>query len=222
MKSSNKLLTNYFRILYQPTETVEDIVANPTSLLENFLLIILSGILLIAGVMIVGDALYSTFQYQVFSYPLEYLTDGQVFGYFMPYEYYGLTFLTDVIFVIKAWIFLGILLLVFLRVFKYKISIKQSIQIVTWSLFPYAIVMFATSMLCLGFKVIFPFIYHYIYFGVLAAVFLGIAPVIVTLFLEKLKGVSLYDSLRAYYLSLFIIFVIWTIGHADKFMLLVW
>lgn len=220
--SSNDVLKNYFRILYHPTEAVEHITSKPVDLAVTFLIVIASSVLLIAGVLMVGDVLYSTFQYQVFSYPLEWLTSGQIFGYYMPYSYYALTFLTDIIFALKAWLFLSVLLLIFLRLFKHKISIKQSSQVIAWSLFPFAIVMFVTSVLCLLFKQIFPLIYHYIYFGVLAAVFLGIVPIMVILFLQRIQNVPIFDSMRAYYLTIFTVYVIWTLGHADKFMLFVW
>ena len=219
------LLKNYFRMIYRPSEVVEDLTSKPVNLSQTFIVIVISSVLLISGVFITGGSLYTTFHEYAYSYPLEILTSGQVIGFYLPYgnvNYYGLVFLTDFIFCIKAWLFLSVLFFVFLRVFKQQISIKRTAQIIAWSIFSFAIIMFGASLVCLGLSYILPAIYHFIYFGVLAAVFIGIAPVIIYQFLERLKDVSVYNVIRSYYLSLFIVFVIFTINHANKFLNLIW
>jgi len=209
-------------MIYRPTNAIEDIVKKPINLSYSFIVIVISSVLLISGVFLVGDALYTTFHDYAFSYPLEYITSGQFFGYYLPYNSYVLVFLTDVIFCIKAWLLLSILLFGFLRLFGQKISIKQTLQVITWSIFPFAIIMFLISVICLIFKFVLPMIYHYIYFAALAGVFIVIAPIIIYTYLDRLKGISIYNALRSYYLSLFVIFAIFTINHAPKFMNIIW
>jgi hypothetical protein len=227
MRSSNEvnipdLMKKYFRMIYRPSEVVADLSKESVNIVETFLIVIISSVLLIAGVFIVGDALYTVFHNYAYSYPLEVLTSGQIFGYYLPFSDYILVFITDIIFGIKAWLFLSVLLFVFLRVFKQQVSIKRTTQIIAWSIFPFAIVMFIASLICLALKNVLPLIYHYIYFGVLAGVFLGVSPIIVYYFLEHTKDVSMYNVLRSYYLSLFVVFVIFTINHADKILGIVW
>lgn len=219
------MLKNYFRILYRPTEVVGDLTSKTVNLTNTLIMVILSSVLLASGVFIAGDAIYSTFHEYAFTYPLEMLTSGQIFGYYLPYNnvnYYGLVFLTDIIFCIKAWLFLSVLMYGFLRIFKQQISIKRTAQITAWSIFPLGIVMFVASLVCMGLKYILPAIYHFIYFGVLAVGFIVIAPVIIYLFLERIKDISVYNSIRSYYLSLFVVFLIFTINHSGKFLTLIW
>ncbi len=229
MKSSSEgisdLLKNYFRILYRPTEVIGDLSSRPVNLANTLIMVIISGVLLVSGVFLAGDAIYTTFHEYAFTYPLEMLTSGQLFGFYLPYmnvNYYGLVFLSDILFVLKSYIFLTILLYGFLKVFKQKISIKRTSQLIAWSIFPLGIVMFIASLICMGLKFIVPGIYHFIYFGVLAVGFIVIAPVIIYLFLERLKDVSVYKSISMYYLSLFVVFLIFTINHAGKFLVLIW
>ncbi len=226
MKSSSENLTdtlkNYFRVLYRPSEVVSDLSSKPVNLTETFIVVIISSILLVAGVFIVGDALYTVFQNYAFSYPLEILTSGQLFGFYLPLSSSLLVFIADIIFCLKAWIFLSVLFFIFLRIFKEQVSIKRVVQIIAWSLFPFAVIMFGAAVLCLIFKFIFPLVYHYIYFAIMAVVFLGIAPGMIQLFLGRVKDISGYNVLRSYYLTLFVVFVIWTINHADKILALVW
>ena len=215
-------MKKYFKIVYRPREVIGDITAKPVNLIETFIVVLISSVLLISGVFIVGGSLYTTFHDYAFTYPLEILTSGQLFGFYLPYDYYLLVFLTDIIFSIKAWLFLSVLLFIFLRVFKQEISIKRTAQIIAWSIFSFAIVMFGASLVCLGLKYILPAIYHYIYFGVLGTVFIVIAPIVVYQFLEQLKDVSVYNTIRSYYLSLFVVFMIFTFNHATKIMNLIW
>lgn len=226
MKSLNSLksdsVKNYFRFLYQPSKVIQEIASKPVNLFETLIIILISSILLVSGVFLVGDVLYSSFQYYSYTYPLEILTSGQLFGYYLPQNAYVLVFISNIIFCLKAWIFLSVLLFGFLRLFKQQISIKWTAQIIAWGLFPFAILMFIASLICLGLKYIFPLIYHYVYYGILAAVFIGIAPLVIYYFLAQLKDVSVYNALRSYYLSLFVVFVIFTINHADAIMNLVW
>ncbi|MHA1650984.1 MAG: hypothetical protein ACTSYB_12385 [Candidatus Helarchaeota archaeon] len=225
MKSSNDgldiVMKRYFRMIYRPTDVVEELASTPVNLMNTFIIVAVSALLLVAGIFIAGDALYTMFHDYAYSYPLEIVTSGQIFGYYLPFDYSVLVFITDIIFCIKAWVFLSILLFIFLRIFKYQISIKRVAQIIGWSIFPFGIIMFATSLVCLGLKYILPLIFHFIYFGVLAAVFIGIAPIIVYIFLQRFN-VSVYNAFRSYYLSLFIVFIIWTFNHADKVLSLVW
>ena len=229
MKSSDEsigdLLKNYFRILYRPTETIGDITSRPVDLTNTFIIVIISSVLLIAGVFIVSDAVYTTFHFYAYSYPLEQITSGQVFGYILPFDninYYGLVFLTDIIFCIKAWLFLSVLMIGFLKLFKQQLSIKRTAQMIAWSIFPLGIVMFVGSLICLGFKYLLPEIYYLIYFGILAAGFIVVAPVMIHLFLERFKGVSMYNAIRSYYLSLFVVFMILLINHPDKLLVSIW
>ena len=226
MKSSNNeigdLVKNYFKFVYKPREVIDYVCSKPVNIVETFIVIIISSVLLISGVFIVGCSLYTTFHEYAFTYPLEILTSGQIFGFYLPFDSYVLVFLTDIIFCIKAWLFLSVLLFIFLRIFKQEISIKQTAQIVAWSIFTFAIVMLGASLVCLGFKYLLPAIYQYIYFGILAAVFIVFAPVIIYQFLERYKNVSIYNALRSYYLSLLVVLAIFTFNHADKFMNLIW
>ncbi len=228
MKSSDEgsgdLLKNYFKVFYRPSEVVGDLFSKPMNLSQTFIIIVISSILLISGIFIGGGVLYTTFHDYAYTYPLEILTSGQVFGYYLPYgniNYYVLVFLTDFIFCIKAWLFLTVIFFAFLRLFKQQISIKRAAQVIAWSIFPFAIIMFGAALVCRGLQLILPGIYHFIYFGVLATVFIIIAPIVIHLFLEQLK-VSAYNAMRSYYLSLFVVFVIFTFNHADKIMNLIW
>jgi hypothetical protein len=226
MKSSSEEVTDvlktYFRMIYRPTHAIDDVVKKPVNLAYSFIIIVIASALLISGVFLVGGALYTTFHDYAFTYPLEYITSGQLFGYYLPYNSYVLVFLTDVLFCIKAWLMLSILLFGFLRIFGQKISIKQSLQVITWSIFPFAIIMFLVSVICLILKFILPMIYHYIYFAVLAGIFIVVAPIIIYMYLDRLKSISIYNALRSYYLSLFVIFAIFTINHATKLMNIIW
>lgn len=230
MKSSNesveldmkKLMSQYFRMVHKPTEVIDELAQEDVNMLETLVVTIISGIILIAGVFIAGGILYTTFQSNALTYPLEILTSGQLFGFYISYYDYGLVFLTDLIFLLKAWIFLAILLYGFLRIFDSRISIKRAAQVIAWSIFPFALIMFVTSLICLGFKAILPLYYHYIYFGVLVAVFIIVTPILVMKFLERLNDVSYFNSMRAYYLSLFVVFLIFAFNHADKFLYQIW
>ncbi|MHA1131162.1 MAG: hypothetical protein ACTSQQ_10190, partial [Candidatus Helarchaeota archaeon] len=175
-----------------------------------------------SGIFLVGDALYTVFHSYAYSYPLEILTSGQIFGYYLSFSNYVLVFITDIIFCLKAWLFLSVLLFIFLRIFNQQVSIKRTTQLIAWSIFPFATVMFIASVLLLALKSIMPLIYHYVYFGIMGIVFLGVTPMILYMFLTKLKDISMYNVLRSYYLSLFVVFLILTINHADKILGIIW
>jgi hypothetical protein len=221
MKSSNELI-RYFRVFYRPTEVFSDLASKEASLAETFVIILLSSALLVAGIFIVGDAVYTTFHNYAYSYLLEIVTSGQLFGYYLPYDYYGLVVLTDIIFCIKAWLLLSLLLLLFLRLFQQKLSFKRVTQVIAWSIFPFALIMFIVSFLCLGLKFLFPAFYSYVFFAILGIIFIIIAPIYIAKFLDRLKNISIYNSFRAYYLSLFVVFVIFTLNHAEKILDMLW
>ena len=226
MKSSNEIskdvLGKYFRVLVRPTDVISDLASKPVNLVETFIIIMLSSVLLVSGIFIVGDALYTTFHNYAYTYLLEIITSGQLFGYYLPYGDYALVYLTDIIFCIKAWIFLSLLLFLFLRLFKQPISIKRGAQVIAWSVFPFALIMLFVSVICMLFKNLLPGIYHYIYFGVLGIVFIVIVPIYICEFLDRLKNISVFNALRSYYLSLFIVFLIFTVNHAEKILDMFW
>jgi len=230
MKSSNdsveldmkQMLGNYFRMLHKPIKVIDELAKKDVNILETLVVTIISAILLIAGVFIAGDILYTTFQSNALTYPLEMLTSGQLFGVYISFYDYTSVFLIDLIFILKAWIFLGILIYGFLRLFKQSISFKRMLQVVSWSLFPFALIMFLVSVVCLGLKFVIPLIYHYIYFGIMIGIFIVVTPILVMRFLEQSNEVSYFNSMRAYYFSLFVVFLIFAINHADRFLYSIW
>ena len=226
MKSSNELskdvLVKYFRVLFRPTEVFNDLSSKPVNLVETFIIIVLSSVLLVSGIFLVGDALYTTFHNYAYTYLPEILTSGQLFGYYLPYDYYALVYITDLIFCLKAWIFLSLLMFLFLRLFKQQISIKRVAQVIAWTIFPFAVIMLLASIVSGLFKYLFPGIYHYIYFGILGIVFIVVMPIYIYGFLDQLKNVSVFNALRSYYLSLFVVFLIFTINHAEKILNMLW
>ncbi len=230
MKSSNesinldvkKVMRNYFRIIHNPTKAIDDLTQQEVNLLEILLVTIISGLILTAGVFMVGGILYTTFQNYALTYPLEILTSGQLFGQYLSFYNYPLVFLTDLIFILKAWIFLAILLFGFLRLFKQRISFRRTLQVVSWSIFPFAMIMFLASLACMGLKLAIPLYYHYIYFGIMTGIFIIVTPILVMKFLEQLGGISYFNSMRAYYFSLFVVFLIFAFNHGDKFLYQIW
>lgn len=226
MKSSNDIskdvLVKYFRVLVRPTDVFSDLSSKSVNLVETFIIIILSSVLLVSGIFLVGDALYTTFHNYAYSYLLEILTSGQLFGYYLAFDSYVLVYITDIIFCLKAWIFLSLLLFLFLRLFKQQISVKRAAQVIAWSIFPFTIVMFIASIISVLFKYLLPGIYHYIYFGILGIIFIVIMPIYIYGFLDKLKNVSAFNALRSYYLALFVVFLIFTINHAEKILNMLW
>ena len=203
-------------------EVFNDLSSKPVNLVETFIIIVLSSVLLVSGIFLVGDALYTTFHNYAYTYLPEILTSGQLFGYYLPYDYYALVYITDLIFCLKAWIFLSLLMFLFLRLFKQQISIKRVAQVIAWTIFPFAVIMLLASIVSGLFKYMFPGIYHYIYFGILGIVFIVVMPIYIYGFLDQLKNVSVFNALRSYYLSLFVVFLIFTINHAEKILNMLW
>ncbi|MHA1271633.1 MAG: hypothetical protein ACTSPY_17710 [Candidatus Helarchaeota archaeon] len=222
MKSSSekfRFIKDYYQIIIKPSQTINKIMESPINLIKTFIIVCISSILLVSGVFLMGGTAYNIFFEQYSSFILERLTSGQLFGYYLSRDQYLLVFFSEFIFCIKAWIFIAIVFYIFLRFSKQEINIKKVLEINAWSIFPFSWILFIISLISYLFKFILPLIFHYIFYGSILIIFIVLVPYWMLKFSEKLNIESPYLTFRSYYLTLVVVFILYTITHYNVFLL---
>ena len=110
------------------------------------------------------------------------------------------------------WFFVSIVFYAFLRLFGLETKLGTVLSKVTWTIAPYSWIIFIYSMVCLLLKFILPLLYHYIFYIGVASIFLVIAPIVIQKFYDNVY-ISPYKLLWAYFLTIFVIAVIWSFNH---------
>jgi len=218
LKSSNKsegFLKNYIKIVLKPDETIKKINEQKHDLLESLIIVMLSAFILLLGIFIVGGTIYNVFYEQYSTFILEQLTSGTLFGFSMSRYDFVFVFLSAFIFIIKSWLFFSIMFYLFMRIFGETENIKDTMIRFSWTIYPYAWIIFIFSMISLLFKLILPFVFHYIFFIGLGVIFIVFIPITLQRFYDnsERESVSSYMVYGSYYLTLFVIILLWTYNH---------
>ena len=175
----------------------------------------LSAFILLLGIFIVGGTIYNVFYEQYSTFILEQLTSGTLFGFSMSRYDFVFVFLSAFIFIIKSWLFFSIMFYLFMRIFGETENIKDTMIRFSWTIYPYAWIIFIFSMISLLFKLILPFVFHYIFFIGLGVIFIVFIPITLQRFYDnsERESVSSYMVYGSYYLTLFVIILLWTYNH---------
>ncbi|MHA1229413.1 MAG: hypothetical protein ACTSRP_01765 [Candidatus Helarchaeota archaeon] len=221
MKSWNENLSfikDYFLIIINPSKISDKINKEPVNLLKSLLITLISSIILIAGVFIAGGTLYNIFFEQYSSYFLEIITSGQLFNYYLTHDQYILVFFSEVIFLIKMWAFTSFIIYILLKLLKENVRLSKILNMITWSISPFAWIFFIVSLISLLFKFIIPLFFHFIFYGSILIVFVLIIPYYLLNLSKNLSLKSNYNLYLSYYLTLVILFLIYTLNHYNVFL----
>ncbi|MBD3228478.1 MAG: hypothetical protein GF329_09845 [Candidatus Lokiarchaeota archaeon] len=223
MKSSNKslnleLIKDYYFIISRPSNTIDKIANNAVDLFRSLIIVIISSLLLLSGVFILGGSVYNIFFEQSSSFIFEQLTSGLLLGYYISRDQYILVFISELFFCIKSWIFISLIFYILLKIFKENVKITRVLQIISWSIFPFAWIIFIVSIINLIFKLVLPLIFHLIFYGTILAVFIIAVPYWLCKFSDNLS-IKTFNIYRSYYLTLFIIFILYSINHYNVLLL---
>ncbi|MHA1292362.1 MAG: hypothetical protein ACTSQJ_06805 [Promethearchaeota archaeon] len=222
MKYSNKndnLITKFIMIVLKPNKTIKTINEKEQNLLESLLIVILSGIIFILGIFLVGGTIFNLFYEQYSTFLLEKFSSGAIFGYGISKYDFIIIFISMVIFIVKSWLFFSIVYFIFMKLFRESHTLKETMNRFAWTIYPYSWLFFCFAMICLILQFIIPFYYHLIFFITIGVFFIIFFPITLQRFYDKNFGEIKSDDLRtykmflAYYLTLSVILILWSINH---------
>ena len=219
MKSSSEgLIGNYLKVVLKPNDAIPSINRREKDLLESLLIVLLSGSIFLLGIFLTGALIYNTFFEQYSTFVLEQMSSGLLFGFQISRYDYLLVFLSELIFIMKSWLFFSIGFCIFMRLFGEKESLRETMILFSWVIYPYAWLMFGFNMVCLILKFVLPLIYNYIFYVGLAVMLIMFVPITLQRFYDDMakegkKDISQYKVLVAYYMVLFVALVLYASNH---------
>ncbi len=205
--------------MLKPNETVKSISAREEELLDWLEIVIISGLIFLAGIFLVGDLLFNVFYEQSSTFILEELTSGTLLGFSTSRYDLMLVFASELVFILKSWIFFSLVFYCFARILGEKCSVKTSLKNMAWSIYPCAWILFALSFVCLLLKLLLPLYYHYVFYIGVALVFIIFVPTMLQRFLgaaapnEQSNATSVFKVYLAYYLTIVTIVILWSYNH---------
>ena len=216
--SSDGLVGNYLKVVLKPNDAIPNINRREKDLFESLMIVLVSGGIFLLGIFLTGALIYNTFFEQYSTFVLEQATSGTLFGFQISRYDYILVFVSELIFVMKSWLFFSIGFFIFMRLFGEKESLKETMILYSWVIYPYAWLIFGFNMVCLILKFILPLIYHYIFYVGLATIFLMFVPITLQRFYDNMakdgkKQISQYKVLVSYYMVLFVAVVLYGTNH---------
>ena len=219
MKSlSNGLIGNYIKVVLKPKDIIPNISRSEKSLFKSLLIVLVSGIIFLLGIFLSGSLIYSTLFEQYSTYILEQLSSGTLFGFQISRYDYTMVFISELLFILKSWLYFSIGFYFFMRLFGEKENLKETIILFSWVIYPYAWLIFGFNMVCWILKFILPLFYHYIFYAGLAATFFIFIPITLQRFYDNLvkserKQISQFKILVSYYLVLFVAVALYGLNH---------
>lgn len=219
MKSEHKekkLIECYVKIVLKPNEVLNNISLEKQDILDSLVIVAISAVLFLLGIFIAGGAIYNMFYEQYSTFILEKITSSSLYGFTLSRSDFVLVFISGFIFVVKSWIFFSVAFYAVTRAFGEKQNIKRALNLFSWSIYPYAWVMFLLGVVCFVLNFVIPLYSLYVYIFGLGAIFIIFIPLTLQRFYENQKG-SLYKIVFAYYLVLFVVLLLWTVNHYSMF-----
>ncbi len=215
MKSSSNsknIVSDFLIAAIKPDRIIQDFEEKEGKLIQSLLIVVISGAIFLLGIFLAGDLIYNIFYEQYSTFILEQITGGLMYGLGLSRYDYILVFVNALIFIIKMWIFLSVLFYAFLRLFGEKFKLGTALSKIAWSVFPYSWIMFLFSLVSILLKFIFPLLYHYIFYIGIAGIFVIVIPIVLEKYYEK-TTISSYKIAWAYYLTLLVLVILWSINH---------
>ena len=219
MKSLNEgLIGNYLKVVLKPNDAIPNINKREKDLFDSLLIVLISGSIFLLGIFLTGALIYNTFFEQYSTYVLEQASSGLLFGFQISRYDFLLVFISELIFILKSWLFFSIGFYIFIHLFGEKESLKDTMVLFSWVIYPYAWLIFGFNMICLILKFILPLIYHYVFYVGLIAIFLMFIPITLQRFYDNLaqnetKQISQFKILVSYYMVLFVAVVLYATNH---------
>jgi hypothetical protein len=225
MKSLHKtkeLIKIFFKITIKPRGTIKDFDISDQNPLMSFIIILFSGIIFLTGIFIAGDVIYSIFFEQYSTFILEQLTSGYLFGFWISRYDFVLVFLNSLTFIIKSWLFFSLTFYIFMRLLRERQNFEKLLNMFAWIIYPFSWIFFLFSLICNLLKYIIPLYYHYIFYLGLIGFFLVVVPIFLHIYYNNQdleKKPNLYKIIWSYFLTIFVIIILWTYNHYDLILL---
>ena len=210
-----ELFTAYFGLPIRPASTIDRIAKAEPDLLAALLVVLFSGSLLTLGAFIAGGTALEIYQYQITSFLIELLTTPFPSTASITSLDYGVAFLKDVVFFVKMWIVFSILVWIFIRLFREQASLKDTLVLSSWTIGPWALAGFLFGPISFLVKLGLPLLFQYVFLFPLLFLGLIVAPAVLIRTQAVHRRTPIYKASVAYMLSLFTLFVFFTMNHPD-------
>jgi len=209
------VLGSYVELVVRPSEITDRIAEMKPDLLAAFIAIVLSSVLITLAAFIAGGTALEIYQYQISTFLVELLTTPFPSPASITVLDYPVVLLKDIAFFVKMWLVFSVLIFVFMRFFREKVSLTDTLVFSAWTISPWAIIGFLFGPLSLLLKFVIPLLYQYVFiFSLLTLAFI-VAPAVFIRALAMSRSIPVYKATVSYMLSLFVLYLIMTLNHAD-------
>lgn len=210
-----ELLRSYFELPLRPTSVADHIAKAEPNLLASLLVVLISSAVLTLGAFISGGTALEVYQYQISSFLIEMVTTPFPSPASITSLDYTVAFLKDVVFFVKIWLVFSILQWAFVRLFREKALLIDALVLSAWTISPWALIGFLFGPISFLAKLGFPLLYQYVFLFPLLFLGLIVAPAVFIRTLTASRKIPIYKVSVSYMLSLFILFVVFTLNHPD-------
>lgn len=216
---------NYFSALknsiLHPTEFYSELKESEDNALQALTTLLLSSFLLVGtiflGELIFGsDLIYTFFDYQANTFILQQYTTFQFFGFYIGSSQYLLLFLDKIFFLVKMWLLvMGVIFLTALILQEKKhMKITKTFEVLAWSSTP-LIVLAGITALFLGIRFLIPLYYNWVYYFIVLCFLVILIPAYIILGLGKTSAISFFRRMVLTFSPIVVIYILWTLTHAD-------
>jgi hypothetical protein len=209
------LFQSFFGLPVKPTSVTDRIARAEPDLLAALVVVLLSGAVLTLGAFIAGGTALEVYQYQISSFLIELLTTPFPSPASITSLDYAVAFLKDIVFFVKMWLVFSVIEFVFIRIFRGKASLMDTLVLSAWTISPWALVGFLFGPISFLVKLGLPLLYQYAFLFPLVFLGLIVAPAVFIRILTASRKIPIYKVAVSYMLSLFALFVVFTLNHPD-------
>ena len=217
--SQNKLwnfFKDYFSMIRSPSKTIDRLNSREPNLLKALLVVLISSAIFLGGIFIYGDPVLFYYDFYSSNFILEQATSFTSFTYFTYTTHMGIIFIKHLLFWIKIWVILGLLIYVLSRVLKIeKITLERTLEMTAWSMFPWLAISIIFIPIMMLFNLIIPAYAYVIYFPVVVGIIAIIAPCLFSAFIYKKYKISSFKSTFPYIFSLLILYAVWMYSNTE-------
>ena len=206
---------DYFRIIRSPSKAIDDLNTKEPNLLNALLVVVISSVIFVGGIHLYGDPTLWLYDFYSTNFLIERFTSFTSLGYFTYTTHAGLIFLEQILFWIKIWLILGLLIYLWCKILNLDVNLERTLEMTAWSLFPWLAATFIFIPIMLLISLALPAYAYVIYFPVVLGVIVVIAPSLFSTFIYKKFNVSSFKSFFPYLFSLLILYAVWLYDNIE-------
>ncbi|MFX1296873.1 MAG: YIP1 family protein [Promethearchaeota archaeon] len=206
---------DYFNMIRSPNKMIDKLNSGEPNLLKALLVVLLSSVIFVSGIFLYGDPILTLYDFYSTNFLIEQWTSLTSLGYFTYTTHSALLFLHHILFWLKIWIVMGLIVFLWCKLFQIEVKLERTLEMTAYAMYPWLIITFPFFLITLALSFIIPAYAYAIMFPVVLGILVVITPCLFSTFIYKKANISSFKATFPYLFSLLTLYAIWLYSNTE-------